>query len=73
MFQAHGTNIRFFRMDIFDRWGELIYTLQNLSDSWDGKYKSEPVPLGVYVYKVTYVDYLDDEEKYIMGHVNVLR
>lgn len=73
VFQAYGTNIRFFRMDIFNRWGELIHTMENLSDSWNGTYQSEPVPLGMYVYKVTYVDYLDAEEKFIWGNVNVLR
>jgi gliding motility-associated-like protein len=42
---------------IFNSWGTLVFERANLkiddkSAAWDGKYKGEPVPMGVYVYFV---------------------
>jgi gliding motility-associated-like protein len=37
---------------IYNRWGELIYTLKNNTDTWDGRFKGQPVKDGVYNYKI---------------------
>jgi gliding motility-associated-like protein len=42
---------------IYNSWGTLVFERTNLkiddkSAAWDGKYKGEPVPMGVYVYFV---------------------
>ncbi len=42
--------IQDFRMDIFDRWGGLIFTSQDIRKGWTGS----NVPTGMYVYKVRY-------------------
>lgn len=39
---------------VFNRWGELIYQTTEVLDAWDGRHNGEPVPNGVYVYRVTY-------------------
>lgn len=38
---------------IYNRWGELVHTLKNKEDSWDGMFKGQVVQDGVYVYKLT--------------------
>ena len=43
-----------YQLDIFDRWGELIFSTTNPSDCWDGKYKNKVVMKGVYVWHVEY-------------------
>jgi gliding motility-associated-like protein len=43
-----------YSLQIFNRWGQLIFETKNPEDGWDGKYKGNPVPLGVYVYKLFY-------------------
>ena len=39
---------------IYDRWGELLFTTNQPGEGWDGKYKGDYVPLGVYIYYVRF-------------------
>lgn len=72
-FYAIANNIKSFNMKIFNRWGELIYEMNNNSyDYWDGSYGGQPCQDGTYTWKFTYVDF-DDEPHTIVGHVNLLR
>lgn len=65
------------RLDVFNRWGELIFTSESLDTAWDGTYKGEFVQDGVYPYRVkaTFLPGYKPEwwtgESY--GHVTVLR
>lgn len=72
-FFALGSNIKDFRLDIFNRWGELIYTGDALSKTWDGTYDNLPCPDGVYVWKITYTGFSTDDEFHLVGHVSLLR
>jgi len=42
------------RLEIYDRWGLLLYESLNKNRTWDGTYKQTPMPPGVYVYKIEY-------------------
>jgi gliding motility-associated-like protein len=57
---------------IFDRWGELIFSTENLDEGWDGTYQGDLVKMDVYVYRVD-VTFYNGIEKTIIGNVNVLR
>ena len=35
---------------IYDHWGELLFTSTDASIGWDGNYKGEPAPIGVYTW-----------------------
>ena len=74
-FVSYDGPMRDFRMDIFDRWGERIFTAEEPTTSWDGSYNGSAVPDGVYVWKLRYRATTDAgakaEER--IGHVNVLR
>ncbi|MNU89336.1 hypothetical protein D3C71_791700 [compost metagenome] len=37
---------------IFNRWGEIIETIHDISESWDGTLNGLPVPDGIYAYSV---------------------
>jgi gliding motility-associated-like protein len=41
-------NITEFRALIFNRWGQCLYTWNEIDGSWDGTYKGRPVKDGVY-------------------------
>lgn len=67
---SHG--ITDFHMDIFNRWGELITTLNSVDQFWDGIYKGLEVPDGVYNWQLNYSTKLG---KYVSrsGHVSIFR
>ena len=44
--------IRDFNIQIFSRWGTLIYEGDNVDFRWNGLYRDRPVPEGVYVYVI---------------------
>ena len=73
-FHAVGVGIaeHSYSMQIFDRWGELIFETNSIFDEWDGTYKGRIVPSGVYIYKIIAYT-LRDEVKEFQGHVNLLR
>ncbi len=63
------------RLDLFDRWGELILTLELPDMRWDGTLGGTPAPDGVYPWVLTYkaltVDGVRQQRR--MGHVTLLR
>lgn len=56
IFNVFGQYITDFQMDIFNRWGELMFTTSNLSEGWDGKYKGNPMPEGTYTFVANITD-----------------
>ncbi|MBL0095619.1 MAG: gliding motility-associated C-terminal domain-containing protein [Bacteroidetes bacterium] len=52
-FGVAGEAIKDFRMQIFNRWGQLIFETSNSNERWDGTYGGQKVPMGTYVYKVS--------------------
>lgn len=62
-----------FAFYIFDRWGELIYQTNNISNPWSGRRSNnEPVMQDVYVWMIETVDSFGNAKKYL-GHVTVVR
>ncbi|MCU0429872.1 MAG: gliding motility-associated C-terminal domain-containing protein [Cytophagaceae bacterium] len=53
-FQVFGTHFKNFKMSVYNRWGEVIYSTEDADFLWDGTYKDEPVPSGVYPYIIIY-------------------
>jgi gliding motility-associated-like protein len=57
---------------IFNRWGELIFTMNDFDDYWDGTYKGIRCQDGTYTWKINYEDF--KTKKYEQtGHINLLR
>jgi gliding motility-associated-like protein len=64
------------RMMIFDRWGELLYEseAQPLAwaiRGWDGRFKGQLMPVGVYVYVVE-VEFLDGYVERYVGDLTMI-
>lgn len=51
-FKALKTNITRLHIDIFDRWGEIIYTSDDVDFEWDATCKGRQVQADVYVYRI---------------------
>jgi gliding motility-associated-like protein len=72
VFKAVGGNIIEFKLQIYNRWGELIYTINDLDESWDGTYGGMTCQDGTYTWKIEYTD-INANEVRLIGHVNLLR
>lgn len=72
LFRIYGSNIAQFHMEIYDRWGELIFESTDINYGWDATYKGKMVQDGTYVYKVMAIgmDYVTYDKT---GHVTVLK
>lgn len=53
-YTVYGEHIGAFRMLIFNRWGEVIFESLNMENVWDGKYRAEEMPIGVYPWLIIY-------------------
>ena len=45
------------KVQIWTRWGELIFESSDLDYGWDGTFKGKKCPFGVYTYKIKYKGY----------------
>jgi gliding motility-associated-like protein len=76
VFKPQGVfyNISRYEMLIFDRWGQIIYEGHNLDEGWNGRFNNSGplVPDGVYIYKITLRDHLNNYHNY-RGNVTVFR
>lgn len=53
-FTVVGVNIDTLQSNyiIFNRWGEILFRSERITDEWYGTYKGEPVPAGIYFYLI---------------------
>lgn len=49
-----------FRMRIYNRWGQAVFTSDDIHKGWDGTYKNRPLDTGTYIY---YIDYAFKQNK----------
>ncbi len=56
IFNVFGQFITSFEMKIFNRWGEMMYTTDDLDKGWDGLYKGTLMPEGTYVFRASITD-----------------
>ncbi|MEO6540314.1 MAG: gliding motility-associated C-terminal domain-containing protein, partial [Ferruginibacter sp.] len=50
------SNVQNFSMQIFNRYGQLIFKSNDISWKWDGTFKGQKMPNGGYFWMVTYVN-----------------
>ncbi len=71
--QLLSKQLRKFHMEIFNRWGEVIFQTDNLDGrGWDGKFNGAVQPEGVYIYMIdVIVDGMAEEN--LKGNVTLIR
>lgn len=79
-FFVHATDIKWIELEIYNRWGEIIFSGSGDDATtvvWDGRYQGELVQTGVYVYKCTvWPNNYNGGEKSALelaGHVSLLK
>lgn len=71
-FYGQGTYIVEYTMQIFNRWGEMIFESNQQDFRWDGTFKGQQVESGQYVYKFRIIDWEGHDHEYV-GKVMLLR
>ena len=71
-FRASTIGIQKLVVGIYNRWGEIIFTSDELDFAWDGTYDGLMGPDGTYTYKIDFTTN-SGRERSIVGHVNILR
>jgi gliding motility-associated-like protein len=52
IFMAKGKFIKDFKMTIFNRWGEVVYSGTDINEGWNGLYQNTPALTGVYAFLI---------------------
>lgn len=68
-----GIDEDFFLVQIYNRWGELIFEAKDFYSAWDGTYQGNMVPIGTYTYRINYKEKLTEQREVIVGHINLIR
>jgi gliding motility-associated-like protein len=71
-FGAWGTDITEIELNVFNRWGELIWSSADLGGRWDGTYQGNQSPIDTYVWKVRAREIAGEVHERV-GHVNLIR
>ncbi len=66
------TGISTFLIQIYNRWGQLVYESNNIDDGWDGTFNQNSCQSDVYVYTIIFTDSNGEDGKQ-SGNVTLLR
>ncbi|MBP6455691.1 MAG: gliding motility-associated C-terminal domain-containing protein, partial [Chitinophagaceae bacterium] len=71
--QLLSAGLTAFKMDIFNRWGELIYSTSSIDGrGWDGNFNDTKQPMGVYIYVVN-AEFKNKVKRTFQGNVTLIR
>lgn len=72
IFTVQGKFVKSLNLQIFNRWGGLIYQTNDKETGWDGTANGNPAPSGTYMYRAI-VTTQDDRQQTYQGAVFLLR
>ena len=73
-YSIFGHHFRNFKMTIYNRWGEVIYYTEDPEQPWDGYYRGELMPVGVYPWLIEFEGFEDFSGKQLLeGSVTLVR
>ncbi|PWH86467.1 LamG-like jellyroll fold domain-containing protein [Brumimicrobium oceani] len=65
-----------YKLEVYNRWGELIFESNDANYGWDGTYGASQIkfaPEGAYLWKISFKKLRNEESKEIIGSVSLLR
>ena len=71
-FHVLGSQIRNYSISIYNRWGEKVFTSNNIAEGWDGTYKEVEQPMGVYIYYASVI-FMQNETRQFKGSITLIR
>ncbi|MFK7783547.1 MAG: PKD domain-containing protein, partial [Crocinitomicaceae bacterium] len=73
VYYISGIDESAFDLQMFNRWGELVWSSNTPNESWDVSSKGTIVQDGTYTWKMSCKSKMNGEIKVFVGHVNILR
>ena len=67
-----GFSAKSFFLQVFNKWGQPVFSTTDISQKWDGTYKKSKEPNGAYVWILHYVN-RKNERKFLTGTVMLIR
>jgi len=71
-FHISGQGLELFHLEIYNRWGQLLFISNSILDSWDGNFNEKPEPEGTYYY-ILKVNYTNGDADALTGSLTLMR
>lgn len=72
VFKIYGRCLMKMQMSIYDRWGELVFYSDDLTEGWDGTFRGKLMNSGTFVYRIHVTTLYGDVEEF-SGNVTLAR
>ena len=72
-FQIRGQGVEDYNLEIYNRWGQMVFQSENINTRWNGEYRGKQVPIGTYVYQVKSISVSGNEVMVKDGFVALVR
>ncbi len=72
-FNVVGQGLTDYIIEIYNRWGQMVFKSTNLDNQWDGKFQQINSPAGTYVYKIKTTDFGTELKLIKSGTVSLVR
>jgi gliding motility-associated-like protein len=74
LFRAHCfCPVLQYSLSVFNRWGQLVYSTNDINSGWDGTFKGVQQAMGVFVYYAQYYNYCSGKLQQVTGNVTLVR
>lgn len=70
---SNGFDPNNYTLEIYNRWGELIFRSEQIDWGWDGFYKGGLCSSGTYIWKIFVKESNNDYYRLVTGHVNLIK
>lgn len=72
LFDTEGDKLRSYEFNVYNRWGELMFSTNVPEEGWNGHFNGSPAPMGTYLYTLKAVG-LDGVAHQKNGYVALIR
>ena len=72
-FQIRGQGAEEYNLEIYNRWGQMVFQSENINTRWNGEHRGKQVPIGTYVYQVKSISVSGNEVMVKDGFVVLVR
>lgn len=73
IFKPVAIGVTDYEFQIFDRWGEKLFSTTEVSEGWRGTFKGKECKQEIYVWKISFKNVVSTKDEVHYGHVLLLR